>query len=152
MATGAVGGWIVAKYRRIRLSEEEYKVAKKRRPASRIHPLLTEAALPAVYRRAAASKGPLSSADVGVLQRSVGNQTTTQLLSGRAGDPASVVQRSLDEEEELPCPGSEIGSEGQGKGLGFGQGEGPIGQPTEEEWGERYGQGEGPITEPEEEE
>ena len=98
------------------------------------------------------SNGPLSSADVGVLQRSVGNRTTAQLLSERADDQDRAVQRSLDEEEELPCPGSKIRSEGQGKGLGFGQGEGPIGEPTEEERGERYGQSEGPIGGSEEEE
>jgi hypothetical protein len=146
------GGRIVARYRRIRLSEQEYKAVKKRRETNRIHPLLTEAALPAAYRRITNSIGPLSSADVGVLQRSVGNRTTSQVLSERADDQALVVQRSPDEEEELPCPGSKIRSEGQGKGLGYGQGEGPIGEPTEEEPGERYGQGEGPIAEPEEEE
>jgi hypothetical protein len=142
----------VATYRRIRKSEEEYRAAKKRQEANRIRPLLAQAALPAVYRRVTNNTGPLSSADVGVLQRSVGNQTTTKLLSERADDQFRVIQRSLDEEEDLACPGSKIRSEGQGKGLGFGAGEGPLGIPTEEEWGERYGQGEGPIAEPEQEE
>ena len=142
----------MANYRRIRKSEEEYKTVKKRRETDRARPLSTEAALPAVYRRATDSTGPLSPADVGVLQRAVGNRTTTQLLDERVKDQARAVQRSLDEGEEPGCPGSKISSGGEGKGLGFGLGEGPIGEPTEEEWGERYGQGEGPTVEPEKEE
>ena len=139
----------MATYRRLRKSEEEYKAVKKRRETDRGHPLPTEAALPAVYRRATDSAGPLRPADVGVLQRAVGNRTTAQLLSERVEDQNRAVQLSPDEEEELVCPGSKIRSGGQGKGLGFGLGEGPIGEPTEEEWGERYGQGEGPLVEPE---
>jgi hypothetical protein len=142
----------VVSYRRLRKSEEEYRAVKKRRETDRARPLSTEAALPAVYRRVTDSAGPLRSADVEVLQRAVGNRTTAQLLSERVEDQNRAVQLSLDEEEELACPGSEIRSGGQGKGLGFGQGEGPIGEPTEEEWGERYGQGEGPIVESEEDE
>lgn len=142
----------MATSRRIRRSEEEHKAAEKRRETNRIRPPLAEAALPAAYRRATDSTGTLSSADVGVLQRTVGNRTTTQLLSERVEDQDRTVQRSLDEEEELACPGSKIRSGGQGKGLGFGLGEGPIGEPTEEERGERYGQGEGTIAGPEEEE
>jgi hypothetical protein len=118
----------------VKLSEEKDRAAKKRRETNRIHPLLTEATLPAVSRRVAASNGLLSPADVRILQRSVGNRATTQVLSKKVDGQAQVVQRSLGEEEELPCPGSKIGSEGQGKGLGYGQGEGPIGEPAEEEW------------------
>lgn len=142
----------MATYRRLRKSEEEYKAVKKRRETDRIRPLSTEAALPAVYRRATDSAGSLRPADLAVLQRAVGNRTTVQLLSERVEDQNRAVQLSLDEEEELACPGSKISSGGQGKGLGFGLGEGPIGEPTEQEWGERYGQGEGPIVEPEEDE
>ena len=128
-------------FRRLGKSEEEYKAVQKRRETDRIRPLSTEAALPAVYRRATDSAGPLSSVDVGVLQRTVGNRTTIQLLGDRLKGQNRTIQRSLDEEEELECPGSEIRSGGEGKGLGLGLGEGPIGEPTEEEWGERYGQG-----------
>ena len=123
----------MATYRRLGKSEEEYKAVKKRREMDRARPLSTEAALPAVYRRATDSAGPLSSADVGVLQRTVRNRTTVHLLGDRFEDQNQAIQRSLDEEEELACPGSKIRSGGQGKGLGYGRGEGPIGEPTEEE-------------------
>jgi hypothetical protein len=139
-------------YRRVSKPEEEYKAARKRRAGNGIRPLSAEAALPAVYRRATNDNGPLSSADVGTLQRSVGNQTTTQLLSERAVGQAGVVQRALEEEEDPTCPGSKIRSEGQGKGLGTGEGAGPLGVPTEEEQGERYGQAEGTTAGPEQEE
>jgi hypothetical protein len=122
----------VATYRRVKRSEEEYSAATKRREANRTRSLSTEASLPAVYRRAAASNGPLSPADVRVLERSVGNRTTVQVLSERAGEQTPVVQRSLDEEDPA-CPGGKIRSEGQGKGLGFGQGEGPIAGREKEE-------------------
>jgi hypothetical protein len=141
----------MATYRRLRRSEEEYKATKKRREASKIRPLSAEAALPTVYQRATDSDGPLRSTDVPVLQRTVGNRTTVQLLDDRFEDRNQAIQRSLDE-EELACPGSKIRSGGQGKGLGFGLGEGPIAAPTEVEWGERYGQGEGSVLEQEEEE
>ena len=32
-------------------------------------------------------------------------------------------------ENEKPCPGSKIKSEGKGKGKGRGEGKGPIGEP-----------------------
>jgi hypothetical protein len=136
----------MATYRRLRKSEEEDRAVKKRREIDRVRPLSTEAALPAVYQRATDSAGPLSSADVGVLQRVVGNRTTTQLLSERVEDQNRAVQLSVDEEEELECPGSRIRSGGEGRGLGLGLGEGPIGEPAEEEWGE------GPTVEPGEDE
>jgi hypothetical protein len=142
----------MATYRRLRKPEEEYRAVGKRPETDRTRPLSTEAALPAVYRRATDSAGPLRSTDAGVLQRAVGNRTTAQLLSERTEDQNRAVQLSLDEEEELACPGSKIRSGGQGKGLGFGLGKGPVGEPTEEEWGERNGQGEGTIVEPEEDE
>jgi hypothetical protein len=83
--------------------------------------------------------GSLTPAAVLQLQRSVGNQAVGQLLEDRvtaqapeAGQP--LIQRSLEEEEELECPGSAIRSGGLGRGEGTGEGSGPIGYPKEDEW------------------
>jgi len=73
------------------------------------------------------------------LQRSVGNRAVGQLLEDRGtaqtpevGQP--LIQRTVEEEEELECPGSKIRSGGLGRGEGTGAGQGPIGYPKDEEW------------------
>ena len=75
----------------------------------------------------------LSPSGVLQLQRTIGNRAVVQLIKERSAGQEQPVQRSLEEEEELECPGSMIRSGGEGKGQGVGQGQGPLGQPTEEE-------------------
>jgi hypothetical protein len=84
------------------------------------------------------SPGSLTPAAVLQLQRSVGNRAVGQLLEDRAAAQAEAgqpqIQRSVEEEEELECPGGKIRSGGLGRGEGTGEGQGPIGYPRDEEW------------------
>lgn len=81
----------------------------------------------------------LSPSGVLQLQRLAGNRATTQLLETGSGQ-VSTIQRSandLIEDEDLPCPGSKINSQGLGQGKGYGQGKGPVGAPVgdkKDEW------------------
>ena len=88
---------------------------------------MAQPVLPPSLQRATGSIALLSPSNVLQLQRMVGNRAVVQMIQEQS------LQRNLEEEEELPCPGSEIRSGGLGRGEGTGQGKGPIGQPYEEE-------------------
>ena len=105
---------------------EEHKVLKNQETEESARSM-AQPILPPSLQRATGNMALLSPSNVLELQRMVGNRAVVQLIEEQS------LQRNSEEEEELPCPGSEIRSGGLGRGQGTGQGKGPIGQPYEEE-------------------
>ena len=105
---------------------EERKVLKNQGTEERVQSL-AQPLLPPSLQRATGRVALMSPSNVLQLQQLVGNRAVVQMM--REG----TLQRNLEEDEELPCPGSGIRSGGRGRREGTGQGMGPIGQPYEEE-------------------
>lgn len=124
--------WNMPNYRQTRIPAEETRAAK-RRYKSRVRLHIPQKTPPSVYRQAVSGTSNLSPTGVSALQRAAGNRATNQLLSRQGGAQSQIIQRTMDDLEELPCPGSKIRSEGRGRDLGIGQGKGPIGTQTEED-------------------
>ena len=130
----------MSKYHQIRIPKEAEKTLKKRPETSRTRDTSRQPDLSPGAERSPASAGRLSPTNVLQLQRTVGNQAVEHLLANRtAGQMTKTtqqpIQRSIEEEEELICPGSKIRSDGQGRGEGYGEDKGPIRNPKDEEWG-----------------
>ena len=130
----------MAHYRRIRIPKEPEKILKKPPQTQQTRDTSRQPDSSPGLRRSPSSAGSLSPSNVLQLQRTVGNRAVEQLLAGRTEGKTKqttpgLIQRSIEEEEELLCPGSRIRSEGQGQGKGYGQGKGPLGNPKDEEWG-----------------
>lgn len=109
--------------------DKESKVLKNHQAKDGARTTTVQPAYPTGLQHAGDDAGLLSPANLLQLQRTVGNRAVVQLIT----EQEQSVQPSLEEEEELPCPGNMIRSEGQGRGEGYGQGKGPIGQPYEDE-------------------
>jgi hypothetical protein len=105
---------------------EEHKVLKNHQAEERALSV-AQPILPPSLQRATGNIALMSPSNVLQLQRLVGNRAVVQMIQEQS------LQRNLEEEEELPCPGSGIRSGGAGRREGIGQGMGPIGQPYEEE-------------------
>jgi hypothetical protein len=105
---------------------EEHNILKNQETEERVQSLAQPILSPSL-QRATGRVALLSPSNVLQLQQMVGNRAVLQMIQ------EGTLQRNLEEEEELPCPGSQIRSEGRGRGEGTGQVMGPIGQPYEEE-------------------
>jgi hypothetical protein len=127
-------------YRQIRLPKEPDDLLKKRRMtnSTRVPAMRTVDAHGS--QRTLDNVNSMSPTGVLQLQQTVGNRAVERLLEKNSAEQATSgsqqsIQRSIEEEEELICPGSKIRSGGQGRGEGYGEGKGPIGNPKDEEWG-----------------
>jgi hypothetical protein len=125
--------------RRWKVQEEQDRLSKKPEGEKRAGVSSARPVHPVRFGPAMGGASSLSPSDILRLQRTIGNQAVGQLIGKRwdkpvAGAVEQSIQRSVEEEEELPCPGSKISSGGLGKGEGYGQGKGPVGYPKDEEW------------------
>lgn len=130
----------MAHYSRIRIPKEPEEILKKPPQIGQTRDTSRQPDSSSGLERSPSSAGSLSQSNVLQLQRTVGNKAVEQLLAGRTErkrkqTSPGLIQRSIEEEEELLCPGSKIRSEGQGQGKGYGQGKGPLGNRKDEEWG-----------------
>jgi len=117
-------------FHRVRVPKERGRTLKQQPAANETRVFPIQPVYPAGFQLATSDPNFLSPSSVLQLQHIVGNRAVVQLLR----EQEQPIQRSLEEEEELACPGSMIKSDGQGQGKGYGEGKGPVGLPKDEEW------------------
>ena len=105
-------------YRQMKIPKEPDDILKKRRTANITPVAAVQSVYPAGFQRTTDNINSLSPANVLQLQRTVGNRAVERLLENRAAKQTAKtgqqsIQRSLEEEDELVCPGSKIRSGGQ---------------------------------------